>query len=54
LSGILWFGVAALNWLLTLIFIGYVTAPLVHLLAAYSAYKKAEKINRERGGVSAF
>ena len=54
LSGILWFGVAAFNWLLTLVFIGYVTAPLVHLLSAYNAYKQAEKINLEKGGLSPF
>ncbi len=54
LSGILWLGAAAVNWLLTLVCIGYVTAPLVHLLSAYSAYKQAEKTNREKGGVSPF
>ncbi len=54
LSGVLWLLAAGFNWLLTVILIGYLTGPILHLLSAYSAYRQAEKINKSRGGVSSF
>ncbi len=54
LSGIVWMLVAGINWLLTFVLIGYLTAPIAHLLAAYSAYRQAENINRALGGTSSF
>ena len=54
LCGVLWLLAAGLNWLLTVILVGYLTGPILHLLSAYSAYRQAERINSAKGGVSVF
>jgi len=54
LSALLWFALAGLSWLLMFIFIGYLTTPLVHFIAAFCAYRQAEGINHSRGGMAPF
>jgi len=54
LSALGWFMLAFFNWLLTLVLIGYLTAPVIHFLSAYVAYRQAERINRKVGGLAPF
>ncbi|MGQ9922240.1 MAG: hypothetical protein ACUVRZ_13070 [Desulfobacca sp.] len=54
LSALLWFALAGLSWLLTCIFIGYLTTPLLHFLSAFCAYRQAERINRASGRLAPF
>lgn len=52
LKGLVFLGIDAINALLMLIWIGFLTAPLFALFSAWDAYRNAEEHNRrlaERG-----
>jgi TM2 domain-containing membrane protein YozV len=54
LSALMWFGLAGLSWLLTMVFIGYLTTPVIHFLSAVFAYRQAEAINSRIGSRPSF
>lgn len=54
LKGLVLLVIDAINALLTVILIGYVTWAITVIYAVYDAYRTAEKINRRRGGHSTF
>ena len=44
-KGIMFLVIQGINALLILVFIGLITGPITAIIAAYDAYKSAEKIN---------
>lgn len=54
LKGIVLIVVDAINALLMLIIIGFVTHAITVIYATYDAYRTAERINAGRGGRSSF